>query len=283
MTIIEARTDDELLDALWDLVWSGEVTNDTLAPLRALSLPRSRSRTTRPGRPAGTGPPRAAGRWSLVADLIGEGRSPTERSHAQALALLERHGVVTREAVLAEGLAGGFASVYPVLKAMEEGGRARRGYFVAGLGAAQFALPGAVDRLRAARETDPDGGRDIVLLAAADPAQPYGATLGWPRDADAERLHLARVPGAYLVLADGASALYVERGGRGLITLPALAEPGVASLAVGALSRLLAPVGPLRELRLERVDRVPPAESTLAEALGGLGFRASYRSWLLRP
>ena len=103
----DARTDDELLDALWDLVWSGEVTNDTLAPLRALSLSRSRSRSTRPGRPAGTGPPRAAGRWSLVADLVGEGRSPTERSHAQALALLERHGVVTREAVLAEGMAGG--------------------------------------------------------------------------------------------------------------------------------------------------------------------------------
>ncbi len=279
----DARSDDELLDALWDLVWSGEVTNDTLAPLRALSLPRSRSRSVRPGRPAGTGPPRAAGRWSLVADLVGEGRSPTERSHAQALALLERHGVVTREAVLAEGLAGGFASVYPVLKAMEEAGRARRGYFVAGLGAAQFALPGAVDRLRAARETDADGGPQTLVLAAADPAQPYGATLPWPRDADAERLPLARVPGAYLVLADGAPALFIERGGRGLVTLPAFADPEIAQLTLAALRGLLAPSGPLRELRLERVDRVPPAESTLAEALRGLGFRPSYRSWLLRP
>jgi ATP-dependent Lhr-like helicase len=283
INVRDARTDDELLDALWDLVWSGEVTNDTLAPVRALSLPRSKSRSPRPGRPTGTGPPRAAGRWSLVADLVGEGRSPTERSHAQALALLERHGVVTREAVMAEGLAGGFASVYPVLKAMEEAGRARRGYFVAGLGAAQFALPGAVDRLRAARDRDPDKGPEIVVLAAADPAQPYGASLPWPRDADAERLPLARLPGAYLVMADGTPALYVERGGRGLVSLPAMADPEVGSLVLAGLRTLLAPSGPLRELRLERVDRVPPAESALADALRGLGFRPSYRSWLLRP
>jgi ATP-dependent Lhr-like helicase len=159
----------------------------------------------------------------------------------------------------------------------------RRGYFVAGLGAAQFALPGAVDRLRAAREIDADGGREIVMLAAADPAQPYGATLAWPREGDAERLPLARVPGAYVVLADGAPALFVERGGRGLITLPAFADPEVAGLVLTALPRLLAPLGPLRELRLERVDRLPPAESDLAEALRKLGFRPSYRSWLLRP
>jgi len=279
----DARSDDDLLDALWDLVWSGEVTNDTLAPLRALSLPRSRSRSTRPGRPAGTGPPRAAGRWSLVADLVGEGRSPTERGHAQALALLERHGVVTREAVLAEGLAGGFASVYPVLKAMEEAGRARRGYFVAGLGAAQFALPGAVDRLRAARDAELEAGPQVLVLAAADPAQPYGATLPWPRAEEVDRLPLARVPGAYVVLVDGAPALYLERSGRGLLTLPAFADPEVATSALAALPGLLAPRGPMREVRLERVDRVPPAESALAEALRGLGFRPSYRSWLLRP
>ncbi|HEX6139617.1 MAG TPA: DEAD/DEAH box helicase [Candidatus Limnocylindria bacterium] len=276
------RDDEELLDAVWDLVWSGEVTNDTFSPLRALALPRSRSRYARPGRPAGMGPPRAAGRWSLVADLIGEGRSPTERSHATALALLERHGVVTREAVLAEGLAGGFASVYPVLKAMEEAGRARRGYFVEGLGAAQFALPGAVDRLRAERQPDPEGGPHAVLLAAADPAQPYGAVLPWPRRADDERLPLQRVPDAYVVLVDGAPALYVERRGRGLLTLPAFEEEDVADAALGALLALVAANGPMRELRLERVDRVPPAESPLAERLRALGFRPSYRSWLLR-
>ena len=146
-----------------------------------------------------------------------------------------------------------------------------------------FRSPGAVDRLRAARGEDLDGGPEIVILAAADPAQPYGASLPWPRDAEAERLPLARVPGAYLVMADGAPALYVERGGRGLVSLPALADTEVASLALAALPRLLTPSGPLRELRLERVDRVPPAESVLADALRGLGFRPSYRSWLLRP
>jgi ATP-dependent helicase Lhr and Lhr-like helicase len=122
-----------------------------------------------------------------------------------------------------------------------------------------------------------------VVLAAADPAQPYGASLPWPRDAEAERLPLARVPGAYLVMVDGKAALYVERNGRGLVTLPAMADPEVGSLAVSSLPRLLGPSGPLRELRLERVDRVPPAESMLADALRAIGFRPSYRSWLLRP
>ncbi|HEX6656277.1 MAG TPA: DEAD/DEAH box helicase, partial [Candidatus Limnocylindria bacterium] len=281
---IPARTDDELLDALWDLVWSGEVTNDTFAALRALNLPRSKSRSSRRGRPAGMGPPRAAGRWSLTADLVGEGRSPTERGHATALAMLERHGVVTREAVLAEGLAGGFAGVYAVLRAMEEAGRVRRGYFVDGLGAAQFALPGAVDRLRAERDADPETGPRVAVLGAADPAQPYGATLPWPRgEADDDRLPLQRVPGAYVVLVDGEAAIYVERAGRGLLTLPAFADGEIASAALAAVPRLVAPDGPMRELRLERVDRVPPAESALAERLRGLGFRPSYRSWLLRP
>ena len=131
-----------------------------------------------------------------MADLVGEERSPTERGHALATTLLERHGVVTREAVVAEGIAGGYASVYPVLRAMEESGRARRGYFVAGLGAAQFALPGAVDRLRAIRDDEPT----VRVLAATDPAQPYGAALPWPRGADDERLPLQRAAGAYVVL-----------------------------------------------------------------------------------
>jgi ATP-dependent Lhr-like helicase len=279
--IPDARNDDELLDALWDLAWAGEVTNDTFAALRALSLPRSRSRSTRRSpRLTALGPPRAAGRWSLMADLVGETRSATERTHATAVALLERHGVVTREAVLAEGIAGGFASVYPVLKAMEEAGRARRGYFVDGLGAAQFALAGAVDRLRASRDDDQ---RSVLVLAAADPAQPYGAALPWPRRDDDERLPLQRVPGTYLILVDGAPALYVERGGRGLLTLPAFDDPSVCGLALAAVRRLLQPEGPMRELRLERVDRLPVAESTLADALREIGFRPTYRAWLLQP
>ncbi len=275
-----ARSDDELLDALWDLVWAGEVTNDTFAALRALSLPRSRSKAApRPGRIVALGPPRAAGRWSLVEDLVGEGRTPTERGHALATSLLERHGVVTREAVASEGIAGGYASVYPVLRAMEESGRARRGYFVAGLGAAQFALPGAVDRLRVARDDDEPS---VRILAATDPGQPYGAALAWPRGSDDERLPLQRAAGAYVVLVDGLAVLYLERGGRGLITLPAARAPEVRSRAVAALRSLVAPGGPMRELRIERVDRGPVGESPLAALLAEAGFRPSYRGYLLR-
>jgi ATP-dependent Lhr-like helicase len=277
--VSDARTDEELLDALWDLVWAGEVTNDTFAALRALSLPRSRSKAgPRPGRVVALGPPRAAGRWSLVADLVGEARTPTERGHALATSLLERHGVVTREAVAAEGVGGGYASVYPVLRAMEESGRARRGYFVAGLGAAQFALPGAVDRLRAARgEEEPS----VLVLAATDPAQPYGAALPWPRGTDDERLPLQRAAGAYVVLVDGRAALYLERGGRSLLTLPG-ADGDQHTRAISALPALVAAGGPMRELRIERIDRGPVAESPLAEALRDAGFRASYRGYLLR-
>ncbi|HEX2221105.1 MAG TPA: helicase-related protein, partial [Candidatus Limnocylindria bacterium] len=248
--------DEELLDALWDLVWAGEVTNDTFSALRAVTLPRSRSRAAgsrRAPRLLSLGPPRAQGRWSLVADLVGEARSPTERAHALALALLERHGVVTREAVAGEGVTGGYAGVYPVLRAMEESGRIRRGYFVAGRGAAQFALPGAVDRLRAVRVPDRDTAPSVQVLAATDPAQPYGASLAWPRDESGERASLGRVAGAHVVLVDGRAALYVERGGRGLVTLPAAADEEVLEAALAAVPRLLAPAGSLRELRLERV------------------------------
>ena len=280
-----ARTDDEALDGLWDLVWAGEVTNDTFGALRALSLPRSRSRASgtrapRPGRLLAMGPPRAAGRWSLVADLVGEGRSPTERGHAAAVALLERHGVVTREAVIAEDPPGGFAAVYPILRAMEEAGRARRGYFVAGLGAAQFAMPGAVDRLRSERDA-PEAPR-VVLLAAADPAQPYGAALAWPRRETDERFSLQRAAGAHLVMVDGAAVIYVERGGRSLVTLPPADDAETARLAIGALEQLVAPMGPFRELVVERIDREPVAASVLAEPLRATGFRPSYRGYLLR-
>ena len=276
--------DDELLDALWDLVWAGEVTNDTFAPLRALALPRSASRRParpRPGRLTALGPPRAAGRWSLVAGLVGESRGPTERTHAAALTLLERYGVVTREAVLGEGTSGGFASVYPVLKAMEEAGRVRRGYFVAGLGAAQFSLPGAVDRLRAERER-PDE-RVVHVLGAADPANPYGAALPWPRRAEDERSPVQRVPGAYVVIVDGAAVVYVERQGRGLVTLAPFEDAELRGAALAALPRLVDRGGPLRELMVERVDRVPVAESPWAAELRDAGFRPSYRAYALRP
>jgi ATP-dependent Lhr-like helicase len=259
-------TDAAVLDALWDLVWSGELTNDTLTPLR-LRLVR-KSKTRRPIHLARTGPPEAAGRWSLVP----MGGSGTDRAHALALSLLERHGVVTRESVLGEGVPGGFASVYPVLRAMEESGKIRRGYFVEGLGAAQFALPGAVDRLRAERV--PVEGPTVLLLAAADPANPYGATLGWPK---AKKLQ--RVGGAHLVLVDGEPALFVERSHKGLVTLPAFEQ--YASPAIGVLRRL-AENASRRELNIDRVDGEAVLNSPIRPLLEQAGFKREYLGLTLR-
>jgi ATP-dependent Lhr-like helicase len=278
----------EILDALWDLVWAGEVTNDTFAPLRALRWKRpagSGRRTARPraGRLVSLGPPEAAGRWSLT-DAVDAATAPsgTERLHALALALLDRHGVVTREAVAAEGLAGGFSAVYPILSALEDAGRVRRGYFVDGLGAAQFAQPGAIDRLRALREPEPGSGPVVHLLAASDPANPYGAALAWPRRGDDDRRPLQRVAGAYVALVDGVAVLYLERGGATLQTLPAFDDPAVAAAALGALRALLAD-GRFRELVLGRVDGLPVADSPRRPALLDAGFAPGYRGLVLRP
>ena len=265
-TAVGGPTDATVLDALWDLVWSGEVTNDTLAPLRMRLLRKSKTR--RPAQLTRTGPPEGAGRWSLVP----AGVAGTDRSHALALALLERYGVVTRESVLGEGVPGGFAAVYPVLRAMEEAGKIRRGYFVEGLGAAQFALPGAVDRLRA--ERTPPETPSIQLVAATDPANPYGASLAWPKSAK-----LQRVAGAYVVLADGEPALYVERGRKGLITLPAFEQ--FAAPALAALRRL-AENSSRRELSIDRVDGDSALSSPLRAALEQAGFQRDYLGLVLR-
>jgi ATP-dependent Lhr-like helicase len=322
--------DREVLDSLWDLVWAGEVTNDTFAPLRALRWKRpGRDRRPRTGRLATLGPPEAAGRWSLVdadaaairaagpdtsaigaagpggaeaAGLGGAEAAPpaagvgaatagvtastaTQRLHALALALLDRHGVVTREAVMAEGVEGGFAAIYPVLRALEESGRIRRGYFVDGLGAAQFALAGAIDRLRAVREGDGAGPR-VDLLAAADPAQPYGAALAWPRRDAADRRPFQRAAGAYVVLVDGAAVLYVERGGKGLVSFPDADDADDAERLGRALValRMLVVDGRLRELVVSRVDGEPlgPA-SPWRDRLVAAGFVAGYRGMALRP
>jgi ATP-dependent helicase Lhr and Lhr-like helicase len=291
-----APTEREVLDALWDLVWSGAVTNDTFAPLRALRWPRggrqgAGARTPRPLAPRRTGLPEAAGRWSLVrealataAAIAGRAATDTERRAALAGTLLERHGVVTRDAVAAEDLPGGFAAVYPVLREMEERGRIRRGYFVEGLGGAQFALPGAVDRLRAGRRPvggDPGAARSALLLAAADPASPYGASLPWPRrDGDDGGRTPARAAGAYVVLHDGVPVLYLERGGRSMLTFPLFADDEVASAAMAALATLVTE-GRVRQLQLERIDGLPAASSPLAARLASLGFRASYRGLVL--
>ncbi len=296
---VGGRTDREVLDALWDLVWAGEVTNDTFAPLRALRWKRpAKDHRPRPGRLTALGPPEAAGRWSLVDDMTmpaGDdgsgapavaGPSRTERVHALALALLERHGIVTREAVAAEPIEGGFSAVYPVLRAMEEAGRVRRGYFVDGLGAAQFALPGAVDRLRAMRdqpgEAAGEHGRVVRLLAAADPANPYGAALPWPRRDDADRRPFQRAAGAYVALVDGAAVLYLDRGGTSVQVLPAGEDPETLAVALGCLADLIAD-GRVRELVIARIDGEPVTTSRFREALRGVGFVPGYRGYALRP
>ena len=252
-----------MLDALWDLVWAGEVTNDTFAPLRLLGA--GARKRARGGRLPRLNPPRAAGRWSLTADLRGAESSPTERLHALAGVLLQRHGVVTREAVLAEGTPGGFSGVYPVLRAMEESGRIRRGYFIDGLGASQFALPGAVDRLRALREHD---GR-IVALAATDPAHAYGIVVPWPASAGRP----ARAAGAYVVLESGELKLFLERGGRSLLTF--------GTVDVGHLAALAAAAAAAGRVELLKVDGTGVHESGLLPALREAGFKSSPRGMVL--
>ncbi len=187
--------------------------------------------------------------------------------------LLERHGVLTREAALAEGIEGGFAAVYPVLKALEERGQVRRGYFVAGLGAAQFALPGAVDRLRSARDPlEPD--LTPTVLAATDPAQPYGAALPWPASAGRP----SRSAGAFVVLVAGEPVAELERGGKSLSTFAAAAHhphwaDGLTSLVKD---------GRLRKLEIAKIDGAPAAESPAAEQLRQAGFIDGYKGLLFR-
>jgi len=251
--------EETILDALWDLVWAGEVTNDTFAPLRLLG-PAARRPAHRPRLPRLT-QPRASGRWSLVTDLVGAGASPTERLHAAAGVLLQR-GVLTRESVAGgEGWPGGFAGLYPVLRAMEESGRIRRGYFVEGLGGSQFALPGAVDRLRAVREQD-DG---VFALAACDPANSYGSVLAWPRSDG----RMARAAGAYCVLDGGRLVLYLERGGRSLLT------NGVVSL--DHLRALIGMAVLAGRVELQRVDGTPVTDSPLNALLREAGFSSTHR------
>ena len=185
--------------------------------------------------------------------------------------------MLTREAVVAEGIAGGFSVVYPVLRALEESGRIRRGYFVDGLGAAQFALPGAIERLRTVRDpADPAERGRVHLLAAADPANAYGAALAWPRRDDADRRPLSRAAGAYVTLVDGLAALFLERGGRSLATFPAADDPAVAGLALRGLGALVAD-GRMRELVVTRVDGEPVGESRWKAALLAAGFVPGYR------
>ncbi|MCB9665581.1 MAG: DEAD/DEAH box helicase [Alphaproteobacteria bacterium] len=253
----------ELTAALWDLVWAGWVTNDTFVPLRSLAGP-SGARQRRV--------PVAGGRWSAVAHLVGTPASVTERAHARTMALLERHGVVGAPVAQAEDLPGGFSAIYPVLRALEEAGRARRGWFVDGLGGAQFALAGAVDRLRSHR----DEGGDTRVLAAADPAQPWGGLLPWPAVAGGARPR--REAGARVVLVDGEPLLWLGRGARSMVVFEAaLAEDGRLEAAVGALRGSLG----FRSLHVLKVDGQEAARHPALAQLTAAGFQRDYKGLLL--
>ncbi|MGA5566568.1 Lhr family helicase [Streptomyces platensis] len=317
-------TDPQLADALWELAWSGRLTNDTLAPLRALlgsgrtagstahrarrAVPRGRygsltAAAGRGGRPTASrsGPPTVGGRWSLLPTTEPD---PTHRAHALARALLDRHGVVTRGAVAAEGVEGGFSAAYRVLAAFEESGQARRGYVVEGLGAAQFAMDGAVDRLRAVstqRERTADaalpesgpapsrrgGPQRAVVLAAADPANAYGAALSWPEPPEGSTHKPGRKAGSLVVLVDGELTLYMERGGKTLLIWPLGHAPDGAAtdprlqLAVEALTDA-ARAGALGTITTERINGTAALTSPYAVTLETAGFHPTPRGLRLR-
>jgi ATP-dependent Lhr-like helicase len=313
---VGSSDDQALTTALWDLVWAGQITNDTFAPLRSMlggkakssSAPRARAYRgrRRPTMPTQSGPPSVGGRWSLLP--LAESDS-TVRAAATAEQLLERYGVVTRGAVQVEGVRGGFAGVYRVLSRFEESGRARRGYFVEGLGAAQFATGPTVDRLRTyARELgdderdDPDRKREALTLAATDPANPFGASLPWPTGdagpglvaddggaappetavgsgAKTARGHRpGRKAGALVTTVDGKLTVYVERGGKSVLTF----TDDAADLAAAAASIAGIVRTGLRKLSVERVDGDFVLETPLGGALRAAGFTATPQGLRLR-
>jgi ATP-dependent helicase Lhr and Lhr-like helicase len=267
----------ELLPALWDLVWAGEVTNDAWTPLRAgrrYGVPRPERRPRRFSRRRATAITATQGRWSPTDRLFAGERD----RRALAELLLERQGIVTRDGVRAEGIAGGYSAVYGELKALETLGLSRRGYFVEGLGGAQFALGGAVERLRELRPREGEPAEPLVL-AAADPAQAYGAALPWPKRAGARA---ARVAGAYVVLLGGEAALFVERGGRTLVPLrdpdPEWLRPALAALVEHVRARR-----GMKRLAIERFDGEPVGETDVMPLLLEAGFTAGPRRAVLRP
>jgi ATP-dependent Lhr-like helicase len=277
-----------ITDALWDLVWAGEVTNDALAPLRAPRLSVARGgggRSTPPPPPPppsrfskrgrGAAATHVQGRWSLTSQLFPKTVvDPASRRRALAELLLERYGILTREQVSAEGVSGGFSGIYPELTQLETLGIARRGYFVEGLGGAQFALPGAVERLR---ERPPRQEQPLVLCAV-DPAQPYGAALPWPKRAkgDAQRAP-ARQAGAQVVLMSGEPILYLERGGKSLQTLVEAEDQRLAPALAKLVEHVRGGRGTLRRLALEKVDGESALSSPLGSALIANGFQEGPR------
>ncbi len=282
-----AHTSKELRDALWDLVWAGQITNDTFGPLRDLA--RTSARRGRRRRPGG-GDFIAGGRWSLVSGLVAAEANPTVQTLARARLLLDRYGIVSRRSAQFEELRGGFGPLYKVYRELEEQGRVRRGHFVDGLEGAQFAYAGAIDRLRGSRDAAEERDRavtfdDIQVVAAMDPANPYGGIVPWPAVGDPARAKPRRVSGAWLLLARGRPVLYVGRRGSALITFPATIrdEDGALPAAIEAL-RHLPRVGSRSLLVIEKIDGRPVAESPLVEQFRQAGFATDYRGLVdVRP
>ncbi len=306
--------DQRLASTLWDLVWSGRVSADTYAPVRALlaggrtthkarrtpsrggrwsrtsvalSASSGSSVSSRPGRPSRSGPPTTVGRWALLPPVETD---PTVRALAGAEQLLDRYGVLTRGSVVAEGIPGGFAGVYRVLSGAEEAGRVRRGYVVEGLGAAQFGSTGAIDRVRALdrqrSESPAPGETEAVLLAATDPANPFGASVPWPALDDEVTHRPARKAGSMVVLVDGSLAVYLERGGRSALTFPPPPEAqpeqvwrSVAGALVAAVRR-----GTLGGITIAKIDGGGALSSThpLTGALADAGFHTAPQGLRLR-
>jgi ATP-dependent Lhr-like helicase len=292
------------VDGLWNLVWAGIITNDTFHALRAFTRPPER----RPRRSAGRSfrsrrlaPPSAEGRWSLVEDRLAAPVSPTEWSTATAQQLLSRYGVLTREVAAAEGITGGFSAVYDVLKAMEDAGRIRRGYFVGGVGATQFALPAALDLLRSLKDSPDEP--ETVVLSATDPANPYGTMLKWspagPAESEQSGSDLetsgkprsdpggrpTRTVGALVVLVNGALAAYISRGGRQLLVFLPDDEPA-RSTTGRALAARLADLARPEEgrggLLVSEINGVPAHEHPLAPFLERAGFSPSAMGFQMR-
>ena len=270
---------NDAVDALWTLVWRGLVTNDTFHALRSLTrtAPAARRTVSQRGafRSRQTTPPATQGRWSLVPPFT---VAPTERANALAHQLLARYGVVTRETAPAESIAGGFSAVYAVLKAMEEAGRIRRGYFVARLGATQFATGGALDLLRSFR--DPPDQPETVMLAATDPASPYGTIVKWPQGPSA----LMRAVGSSVILVNGALAAYLGRGEKQVFTFLPEDEPSRSMVAREVASALASIVesGARRALLITEVNDEAVAKSALAPFLAEAGFAPSALGYQMR-
>ncbi|MGD1106382.1 MAG: DEAD/DEAH box helicase [Terracidiphilus sp.] len=286
----------ETIDALWSLVWRGLITNDSLHSLRAyIARPESartprRYQTGAVFRSRRTTPPTAQGRWSLLplraADQSSEGarRVATERSHALALQLLNRYGVLLRESVAVENVPGGFSAVYDVLKALEESGRIRRGYFVGGLGATQFALPAAVDLLRQLRTEPPAEKPEFVQLAATDPANPYGSVLRWPdlpvgeEDSESAPRILTRAVYAEVILRNGQLVAWLKRGNPNLLVFLPAEEPERSQAAAG-LAHFLCTLGQQRMrannhegVLITTINGQPVAAQFMARFLMDAGF-----------